>query len=89
MWVVAVLKGWWQVLARTVTGYRACNNNVGASATDRVRRHNAWVVKRSRDVSAEHSEIVTECEAVRQHLGKLNKQEIHGDPLGFKGPQVA
>ena len=86
---MAVLKGPWQVLVRTVASYRAYNNSAGSSARERVRKHNSWVTKRSRNMSAAFSEIVTERAAVRQHLGEMNKQEIHGDPLGRKGPQVA
>ena len=89
MWVMAVLKGPWQVLVRTVASYRAYNNSAGSSARERVRQHNSWVTQHSRGMSADLWEIVTERAAVRQHLGEMNKQEIHGDPLGRKGPQVA
>ena len=74
---------------RAATSTRTITSSAGESAAARVRRHNNWVTSRVRTGYADIETLAAERADVRQHVGDINKQLIHGDPLGRKPEYVA
>jgi hypothetical protein len=64
---------------------RTSHSSAGESAARRVRRHNEWVVNKIPDTYFfDYESLAAERAAVKQHMGEITKDRIHGDPLGRK-----
>ena len=74
---------------RASTSTRTTQSSAGESAAARVRRHNNWVTSRVNSGYDDTETLAAERADVRMHIGEINKQLIHGDPLGRKPDYVA
>jgi hypothetical protein len=74
---------------RAATSTRTTTSSAGESAAARVRRHNNWVTSRVTSGYANIESLAAERADVRKHVGEINNQLIHGDPLGRKPDYVA
>ena len=76
-------------MVRAATSTRTTQSNAGESAAARVRRHINWVTSRVISGYAGIEALAAERVGVITHVEKINKQLIHGVPLGRKPDYVA